>query len=134
MEPLPRPPADDLLTDYGLPEHAPVAQLQQLTRVAAVLCGTGTAVVNLLDGCFQHQVGASGFEGGTTPLADSMCAVALREPRLQHVPDASQEPAFAASPWVDGRLAAVRFYASAPLMCAVGNGSVVAYLLRTFFS
>ena len=117
----PPTPADALLAEYGLPEHAPVAQLRQLTLVAAALCGTATAVVNLLGDCFQHQVGAFGFDGGASPLAESMCAVALREPRLQHVPDARLEPAFVASPWVDGRLASVRFYASAPMVLPDGR-------------
>ncbi|WP_249522310.1 PAS domain S-box protein [Modestobacter marinus] len=121
---LPAPPVPggaDLLTAHGLPEHAPVEQLQALTRVAAALCGTRTAVVNLLDESFQHQVGEVGFTGGSTDVSDSMCALALDRPDLRHVPDAALEPAFAGNPWVDGRTARVRFYASAPIVLAGGG-------------
>lgn len=116
---MPGPAA--LLSAYGLPEHAPVEQLRALTRVAAALCGTPTAVVNLLDGAYQHQVGEVGFCGGSTDVAHSMCAVALDTPALRHVPDAAVEPAFATNPWVDGRLANVRFYSSAPIVVADGR-------------
>ena len=110
-----------LLEEYGLPEHAPVEQLRALTRIAAAMCRVPTAVVNLLDGCFQHQVGEVGFVGGRTAASTSMCALALSRPHLRYVPDASQEPSFADNPWVDGRLADVRFYASAPLMLPDGR-------------
>ena len=122
----PPPRSAALLSAYGLPEHAPVEQLRSLTRVAAALCGTPTAVVNLLDDAFQHQVGEVGFCGGTTDVADSMCAVALGTPALRHVVDAAVEPAFADNPWVDGRLASVRFYSSAPI--SLGDGSVIGSL------
>ncbi|WP_113810901.1 PAS domain S-box protein [Blastococcus sp. TBT05-19] len=113
--------AAELLRAYGLPESAPADQLRALTRVAAALCGSGTAVVNLLDESFQHQVGAVGFCGATTSVADSLCAVALGRPALQHVPDAGLEPAFAGNPWVDGRIGNVRFYASAPIVLTDGR-------------
>ncbi len=111
----------ELLAQYRLPDSAPAAQLRALTRIAAVVCGVGTAVVNLLDDAFQHQVGEVGFEGGRTDIGDSMCATAVRRPELHHVPDATREPLFARNPWVDGRLARVRFYASAPMVLSDGR-------------
>ena len=54
-----------------------------------------------------------------------MCALAVRNAQLRYVPDARLEPAFADNPWVDGRAAEIRFYASAPLLLpdiAVANG------------
>jgi PAS domain S-box-containing protein len=113
--------ADALLKEYGLPERAPVEQLRGITRVAATLCSVPHAVVNLLSGCFQHQVGEIGFDGGQSDLGDSMCSRAVREPGLRYLPDAAQEPAFAASPWVNGRMAAVRLYASAPMILPDGR-------------
>ncbi|MCZ2837946.1 PAS domain S-box protein [Modestobacter sp. VKM Ac-2985] len=125
LSPVPSAPlvpgGADLLKAHGLPEHAPVEQLQALTRVAAALCGTPVAVVNLLDENFQHQVGEVGFAGRSTDVADSMCAVGLRRPGLRHIPDATQEPAFAGNPWVDGRIADIRFYASAPIVLTGGG-------------
>ena len=113
--------ADALLGEYGLPEHAPVEQLRTVTRVAATVAGVSMAVVNLLSDCFQHQVGEVGVVGGSSPVTDSMCAVAVRDERLRYLPDAQLEPAFAANPWVDGRLAAVGLYASAPMVLPDGR-------------
>ncbi|WP_104528855.1 hypothetical protein [Blastococcus saxobsidens] len=79
------------------------------------------AVVNILEECFQHQVGSVGFDCGRSDVAESMCVLAMRDERLRHVPDARLEPAFATNPWVDGRFAGVRLYASAPLRVADGR-------------
>lgn len=114
-------PSSDLLGEYELPEGAPAEQLRAVTRVAATVCGVPHAVVNLLDECFQHQVGEVGFAGSRSDLSDSMCALAMREPRLRHVPDASREPAYAGNPWVDGRLGNVRLYATAPMRLLDGR-------------
>ncbi len=113
--------SSDLLREYELPEGAPAEQLRAVTRVAATVCGVPHAVVNLLDECFQHQVGEIGFPGSRSDLSDSMCALAMREPRLRHVPDASREPAYAGNPWVDGRLGNVRLYATAPMRLLDGR-------------
>ncbi|MBJ7452819.1 MAG: hypothetical protein JHC71_12165, partial [Blastococcus sp.] len=56
-------PSSALLREYELPEGAPAEQLRAVTRVAATVCGVPHAVVNLLDECFQHQVGEIGFPG-----------------------------------------------------------------------
>jgi signal transduction histidine kinase/CheY-like chemotaxis protein len=114
-------PSSALLREYELPEGAPAEQLRAVTRVAATVCGVPHAVVNLLDECFQHQVGEIGFPGSRSDLSDSMCALAMREPRLRHVPDASLEPAYAGNPWVDGRLGHVRLYATAPMRLLDGR-------------
>ena len=113
--------ADALLAEYGLPEHAPVQQLRAVTRVAATVTGVSNAAVNLLGDCFQHAVGAVGYTGSSTPIQDSMCAVALRDERLRYVPDAPLESAFAGNPWVDGRLDSIRLYASAPMVLPDGR-------------
>ena len=113
--------ADAVLSEYGLPDQAPVEQLRAVTRVAATVTGAPMAAVNLLSDCFQHQVGAFGTEGGDSPVTDSMCAVALQDERLRYLPDARLEPAFAANPWVDGRLASVGLYAMAPMVLSDGR-------------
>ncbi|GLY17189.1 histidine kinase [Kineosporia sp. NBRC 101677] len=112
---------DALLAEYELPEEAPQEQLRAITRVAAAVCGTPSAVVNLLGGCFQHQVGSIGFDGGRSDLGDSMCARAICDPNLRYTPNAQLEPAFQNNPWVNGVLAQVRLYASAPLLLPDGR-------------
>ena len=113
--------SDELLAQYRLPDSAPAEQLRALTRIAAVVCGVDTAVVNLLDSSFQHQVGEVGFAANSADVEESMCATAVRRPELHYVPDATQEPLFARNPWVDGRYATVRFYASAPMVLSDGR-------------
>jgi signal transduction histidine kinase/ActR/RegA family two-component response regulator len=117
----PGPEADALLAEYCLPDDAPVEQLRAVTRVAATVAGVPNAVVNLLSSCFQHQVGEVGFAGGESAVSDSMCAVALQDERLRYLPDAQQEPAFAGNPWVDGRLASLGLYATAPMVLPDGR-------------
>ncbi len=102
--------------EYGLPGSAPRDGLQPLVRVAAALCGTDGAAVHLLDGRLQHRVAAEGIGLDVTPQEDAICALALARPELRYVEDALGVPELAGLPWVDGRLAAVRLYASAPLL------------------
>ena len=113
--------SDELLERYRLPDSALAEQLRALTRIAAVLCGVDAAVVNLLDNSFQHQVGEVGFEASSADVEDSMCATAVRRPELHYVPDATHEPTFRSNPWVDGRYARIRFYASAPMVLSDGR-------------
>ena len=48
--------------------------LDAAVRLAAYVCGTPTAVVNLIDADRQWQAAAHGTEPGESPRADSMCA------------------------------------------------------------
>ncbi len=78
------------------------------------------AVVNLLGECYQHMVGEVGF-AAPGPVVDLPCELAAYDPRLQYLPDAWEEPALAGNPWIDGRRARVRLYASAPLVLPDGR-------------
>ncbi|MEJ5914436.1 sensor domain-containing diguanylate cyclase [Pseudokineococcus sp. 1T1Z-3] len=95
-----------------------------LVRVAAAVAGVPYATVNLFDGAMQCQLGAHGFEGGPSPAAESMCAARLPDCRTVHVADASADPGYSTNPWVDGRRAAVRLYASVPLVPPGGGAPV----------
>ncbi|MCW2778733.1 MAG: multi-sensor hybrid histidine kinase [Frankiales bacterium] len=112
--------------EYGLPASAPREELDALVRVAAALCGTDGAAVHLLDGTLQHRIAAEGVGLDVTPQEESICGAALARPALRYVEDASAEPALAGLPWVDGRRAAVRLYASSPLV--LGDGAQVGTL------
>ncbi|WP_090030931.1 GAF domain-containing protein [Cellulomonas marina] len=105
------------------------ARLAGLVRLAALVACVPTAVVNLFVGEWQCPAFAAGFTPSDTALAESMCWTATGEDAgrtLHHVPDASLDPRFARNPWVDGRRASVRFYASVPLRS--GNGRLVGTL------
>lgn len=96
-------------------------ELQSVVRVAAAVAGVPFATLNLIDADRQCQLTSTGFEGSTSARADSMCALHFEEGRTVHVPDASLDPRYARNPWVDGRIGAVRLYASVPLVTAEGD-------------
>ncbi|MGY1615362.1 GAF domain-containing protein [Geodermatophilus sp. SYSU D00691] len=92
-------------------------QLQALVHEAAVATGMAKGTINLLHRTTQCQIGTYGFEGSATPREDSLCAqVTGWEPDVYAFADLSTETGFIGNPWVDGRLARVRAYASAPLV------------------
>jgi signal transduction histidine kinase len=108
------------LQEYELLDRPADAELEALVRVATAVADVPTATLNLIDSEYQCQLASVGFEGRRTPRSDSMCAISFRSGRTVHVPDARQEPMYADNPWVDGRLGAVRCYASVPLVNADG--------------
>ena len=105
----------EALRRYDLPDLPAEPELQAIMRVAAVVADVPNATMNLLDASVQCQYATAGFEGGDSPRADAMCEVVLKEGAAVVVRDASADPRFATNPWVDGRMADVRFYASTPL-------------------
>lgn len=102
------------------PDTAQSPEVEEVVAQAAETAGVVMATLNLLDAERQCQVATTGFTGSATPRRDAMCNVTLELGTFVHVPDASADPRFASSPWVDGRLGEVRFYASAPLVTRRG--------------
>ncbi|WP_369055480.1 ATP-binding SpoIIE family protein phosphatase [Kineococcus terrestris] len=98
----------------------PPVELQAVVRLARRVTGAPHAVVNIIDEHLQRQLAADGCERGECAREDSMCHYALRAGGLVHAPDARRDVRFAANPWVDGRLGAVRSYTSAPLVTPEG--------------
>ncbi len=127
-------PADEAarlvaLRSYGVLDQPRQADLDAAARLAAYICGTPTAVINLIDADRQWQAAAHGTEPGESPRADSLCAHVVTGTEVVHVADAREDARFAASPFVTGATASVRLYASAPLLTADGHavGTVCAY-------
>ena len=130
-------PADEAarvaaLHGYGVldqPRQAADPLLDAAARLAAYVCGTPTAVVNLIAADRQWQAAAYGTEPGEAPREDAMCAHVVASGELVHVPDARDDARFDRSPFVTGDQATVRLYASAPLRTADGHviGTVCAY-------
>ncbi|VXC25634.1 Signal transduction histidine kinase [Arthrobacter sp. 9AX] len=94
--------------------------LQNLVRLAASLCGVPYSVVNIITSDQQLQIAASGIDPGACSREDSMCAAVFLTGGTTVVRDASEDPRFAANPFVTGEIADVRFYASVPLQTASG--------------
>lgn len=96
-------------------------ELQAVVRVAAAVAGVPFGTLNLIDADRQCQLTTTGFEGADSARSDSMCALHFEEGRTVHLADASLDPRYTSNPWVDGRMAAVRSYASVPLVTAGGD-------------
>lgn len=103
------------------PDARQSEQIEELVLRAAQIAGVPMATLNLLDSDRQCQAATSGFVGRTVPRGDAMCNVTLELGAVVVVADATQDPRFAGSPWVDGRFGGVRFYASAPLTTRRGH-------------
>ncbi len=105
-----------VLADVDLLDFPGDAELDAVTRVAALVAGTSMATVNLLDTDWLRQPSTAGFLGADTARELSLCHRASRIGGVVLVPDCAEDPRFADLPWVDGRWATLRMYASAPLV------------------
>ena len=105
----------DAIADYRILDELQGGELEGLVRLAASICATPTAVINIIDERFQHQVATCGFDGAICAREDSMCAVVFGDGELVAVRDARLDPRFSANPFVTGELGAVRYYVSTPL-------------------
>ncbi len=109
----------EVIAEYGVLTE-PTADLQGLVWLAATLCEVSTAVINIIDDRWQHQIAAVGFDADVCSREDSMCAVVFQQGVQVEVADARVDDRFAANPFVTGAIASVRFYASSPLVTPGG--------------
>lgn len=108
------------IAEYQVVGRPPETDLESLVHLAATMCDVPTAVINIIDDRFQHQIAAVGLEPAICSREDSMCAVVFQQQVRTIVSDAREDPRFAANPFVTGELATVRFYASSPLVTPDG--------------
>jgi len=108
------------LRGYGILDTHPEDRFDDLTRLAALICGTPISLISLVDEDRQWFKSKTGLDVCQTPREEAFCAHAIMSPELLVVSDASQDPRFAANPLVLGELH-VRFYAGAPLTAPNGH-------------
>jgi PAS domain S-box-containing protein len=92
----------------------PEQAFDDLTRLAAKLCGTPIALVALVDRDRQWFKSKIGISIAQTPREQSFCAHAILGNDPFHIADAAADARFADHPWVTGD-PNIRLYAAVPL-------------------
>ena len=105
----------EVLRQYAVLDTLPEQELDDLTALAAQICGTPIAMISLVDESRQWFKARVGIEVAETPRAVAFCAHVLHHRDLFIVPDARLDERFAQNPLVTGE-PGICFYAGAPLV------------------
>ncbi|MEO7936761.1 MAG: GAF domain-containing sensor histidine kinase [Dokdonella sp.] len=107
------------LRSYGILDTPIEGAFDDVTRIAALICGAPIAVVNFIDSGRQWFKSEIGLGLREMPLGPSICAHAILQNELFIVGDTTQDSRFSANPLVTGD-PGLRFYAGAPLLTPDG--------------
>src|ERR1700756_4813982 len=108
------------LRRYKILDTDPEEAFDDLTILASHICETPVAMISMIDSDRQWFKSKHWLKGGGKPPAVSFCAIAIQQPDLFVVPDASKDPRFSSNPFVvsDPK---IRFYAGAPFTSSDGH-------------
>jgi len=120
--PLPHDEAARLeaLQRYAILDTLPEQEFDDLTRLAALICGTPIALVSLVDAERQWFKSKVGIEATQSSRDIAFCAHAILQPGVMVVPDTLVDERFCTNPLVLSE-PKVRFYAGAPLITKEGH-------------
>lgn len=107
------------LARYDPDSVADDPELHAIAAFAAKLCNTPIGLVSLVERERQRFLGRIGLKVSETPRPQSFCQHAMMKDRIMVVPDAANDPRFAANVLVTGA-PHIRFYAGAPLVSEEG--------------
>jgi len=109
----------ETLHSYGILDTPREGAFDDITRLAALICGAPMALVSLVDRerqWFKSEIGVGVSE---TPISSSICAHAIQQTEVFIVPDTLLDERFRHNPLVTGE-PHLRFYAGASLRTADG--------------
>jgi two-component system, cell cycle sensor histidine kinase and response regulator CckA len=114
----------EVLWQYGLLDTPPEVELDDVTSIAARICGTPIALISIIDEHRQWFKARHGLDLQETARDIAFCAHAILGTDLLIVPDTLEDPRFRDNPLVQNE-PHLRFYAGAPLIteegCALGT-------------
>jgi signal transduction histidine kinase/DNA-binding NarL/FixJ family response regulator len=109
------------LDRYNLMDTLPESELDDLTKLAAQICGTPIALISLLDEDRQWFKSKIGLSVSETSRDVAFCSHAILEPdNVLEVPNALEDDRFHDNPLVTDEDSHFRFYAGAPLKDPAG--------------
>jgi diguanylate cyclase (GGDEF)-like protein len=110
----------EVLDNYGILDTLDEPAYDDLTKLAAFICGTPNALISFVDR--DRQWFKAKLQAGLpeTPRTISFCAHAIQTPQnVMIIPDATRDPRFLANPLVTSE-SGIRFYAGAPMVSPEG--------------
>jgi two-component system, cell cycle sensor histidine kinase and response regulator CckA len=123
-QPAPMPADEEArlaaLRSYEVLDTPAEQEFDNLTRLAAQICGAPIALVTLVDASRQWFKARLGLESSETSRDIAFCAHAILGNELFEIGDTLEDGRFATNPLVSGE-PGIRFYAGAPLRAASGH-------------
>ena len=110
----------EVLRLYRILDTASEQSFDDLTKLAAAICGVPISLISLVDESRQWFKSRVGLKVSETPRDFAFCAHTIRHGEMMIVEDALQDARFATNPLVVGE-PKIRFYAGAPLEVSGGH-------------